>query len=139
MAFLEKALFTKRSKIPGAGLGLFTKIKIPKGACIVEYKGRLVRWTEIKHEDGHNGYILRVNRSWAIDARPYKKAFGRFANDARGMQRNDELKNNAEYLIEGHQCFIYATKEILPKSEVLVSYGSEYWKLAKSIAKFSQK
>lgn len=138
MAFLEQHLYVKNSQIRDAGLGLYTKIKIPKGACIVEYKGRLVKWVDIKHEDGHNGYLLRVNRSWAIDAKPFKKSFGRFANDARGIQRNEKLKNNAEYLLEGNRCFIYATKVISPNTEVLVSYGSEYWKLAKRIAKQSE-
>ncbi len=139
MAFLEKFLFTKRSQIQGAGLGLYTKIKIPKGACIVEYKGRLVKWVDIKYEDGYNGYLLRVNRSWAINAKPYKKALGRFANDARGIERNKKLTNNAEYLTEGQQCFIYATREILPNSEILVGYGTEYWNLARRIAKSSPK
>ncbi|HEY5691787.1 MAG TPA: SET domain-containing protein [Cyclobacteriaceae bacterium] len=123
------------SQIRDAGLGLYSKIKIPKGACIVEYKGRLVKWVDVKHEDGHNGYLLRVNRSWAIDAKPYKKALGRFANDARGIQKNEKLKNNAEYLLEGNRCFIYATNEISPNSEILVGYGSEYWELASRIAK----
>jgi len=139
MAFLEKFLFIKRSKIPESGLGLFTKITIPKGACIVEYKGRLVKWIDIKHEDGHNGYLLRVNRSWVINAKPYKKAFGRYANDARGIFQNKKLHNNSEYLLEGNRCFIYATRDILPNSEILVGYGKEYWKLAKQIAKVSLK
>lgn len=138
MAYLEKYLYTKRSQIRHAGLGLFTKIKIPRGACMVEYKGRMEKWIDVKHEDGHNGYLLRVNRSWAINAKPYKKALGRFANDARGIQRNEKLKNNAEYLLEGNRCFIYATKEILPNSEILVGYGSGYWNLARRIAKPSQ-
>lgn len=139
MAFLEQYLYTKRSQIRDAGLGLFTRIKIPKGVCIVEYKGRLVKWVDIKHEDGYNGYILRVNRSWAINAKPYKKALGRFANDARGIHRKENLKNNAEYLLEGDRCFIYSTREILPNAEILVSYGSAYWNLAKRIAKSSLK
>lgn len=135
MAFLEKYLYIKRSQIRHAGLGLFTKIKIPSGACIVEYKGRMEKWVDIKQEDGHNGYLLRVNRSWAINAKPYKKALGRFANDARGIQRNEKLNNNAEYLLEGNRCFIYAVRAILPNSEILVSYGTGYWNLAKRIAK----
>lgn len=139
MAFLDKYLYTKRSQIRKAGLGLYTKIKIPKGACIVEYKGRLVKWAAIKHEDGHNGYLLKVNRSWAINAKPYKKALGRFANDARGLNKNEKLKNNAEYLLEGNRCFIYATRQILPGAEILVGYGNEYWDLARRIAKQTEK
>lgn len=135
MAFLEKFLVVKRSKISNAGLGLFTQIKIPKGACIVEYKGRLEKWKDVKHEDGYNGYLLRVNRNWAINALPYKRALGRFANDAKGIGRNDKLENNAEYLLENKRCFIYAKKLIPPGSEILVSYGSDYWKLIKKISK----
>lgn len=138
MAFLEKFLRVKRSRIPGAGQGLFTTIEIPKGACIVEYKGRLEKWGDIKHEDGYNGYLLRVNRNWAINALPYKKALGRFANDAKGLSRNKKFENNAEYLLEGMQCFIYAKKMIPLGSEILVSYGSGYWKLIQQIIKKSQ-
>jgi len=36
MAYLEKDLFLKKSHLPGAGKGLFTKIEIPKGTIIVE-------------------------------------------------------------------------------------------------------
>lgn len=139
MALLEKHLFVKRSKLHGAGHGLFTKIGIPKGACIVEYKGRLEKWKDVKHKDGYNGYLLRVNRSWAINALPYKKALGRFANDAKGLQQISTLANNAEYLLDGKRCFIYAKKEIQPGSEILVSYGSAYWNLIKRIAKIYRK
>ncbi|MEQ8425107.1 MAG: SET domain-containing protein-lysine N-methyltransferase [Cyclobacteriaceae bacterium] len=135
MAFLEKFLYTKRSQLPKSGLGLFTRIKIPKGACIVEYKGRLQKWGEVKHQDGYNGYLLRVNKNWAINALSYKKALGRFANDAMGLCRSKDLSNNAEYLLEGRQCFIYAKKDIYPGEEILVSYGTAYWNLIRRIAK----
>lgn len=139
MAFLEKYLFTKKSQIPKAGLGLFTKIEIKKGACIVEYKGRLEKWKLIKHEDGHNGYLLRVNTRWAINALPYKKALGRFANDAQGINKEVNLTNNAEYLLEGMKCFIYAKKNIGAGEEILAGYGREYWNLVKHIAKNPRK
>ncbi|MFZ1808828.1 MAG: SET domain-containing protein [Cyclobacteriaceae bacterium] len=129
----------KKSKIPSSGLGLFTTEKIMKGACIVEYKGRLEKWSEVKDQDGYNGYLLRVNTRWAINALPYKRALGRFANDAKGIYRNDIYSNNAEFLIEGKRCFIFAKREIKPNEEILVSYGREYWNLIKRIAKNSRK
>lgn len=110
-----------------------------KGACIVEYKGRLEKWSEVKDQDGYNGYLLRVNTRWAINALPYKRALGRFANDAKGIYRNDIYSNNAEFLIEGKRCFIFAKREIKPNEEILVSYGREYWNLIKRIAKNSRK
>lgn len=135
MPFLEKQLYIKRSRIPGAGLGLFTYKKIAKGTCIVEYKGRLEKWNKIKHEDGHNGYLLQVNNRWAINALPYKKALGRYANDAMGLKRVEGFVNNAEYILEGKRCFIYATRSILPGQEILVGYGRQYWNLIKRIIK----
>ncbi len=135
MAFLAKQLYTKRSGIPGAGLGLFTRKEIAKGACIVEYKGRLVKWNKIKHEDGYNGYLLQVNKGWAINALPYKKALGRYANDAMGLRRVEGFVNNAEYILEGKRCFIYARRSILPGEEILVEYGRQYWNLMKRIMK----
>ena len=135
MALLEKLLIVKKSRIIGSGLGLFTIQKIMKGACIVEYKGRVEKWSEVKDQDGYNGYLLKLNSSWAINALPYKRALGRFANDALGINRNDKLSNNAEFLIEGKRCFIFAKREIKPGEEILVSYGREYWNLIKRIAK----
>jgi SET domain-containing protein len=79
--------------------------------------------------------LLKLNSRWAINALPYKRALGRFANDAMGINRNDNLSNNAEFLIEGKRCFIFAKREIKPGEEILVSYGREYWNLIKRIAK----
>ena len=33
MAYLEKNLIIKKSLLPGAGMGLFTKVNIAKGTC----------------------------------------------------------------------------------------------------------
>src|SRR5690606_2925408 len=56
MALLEKQLFVKKSTIPNAGKGLFTKKAIAKGTRIVEYKGKISAWKDVKDEDGKNGY-----------------------------------------------------------------------------------
>ena len=68
MALLEKQLYVKKSQIPGAGKGLFTKKPIPKGTRIVEYKGKRSTWKEVKDDDGKNGYIFYINRKHVIDA-----------------------------------------------------------------------
>lgn len=133
MPYLENNLVIRRSKIPGAGKGLFTKVAIQKGTRIVEYKGRIEKWSKVKHEDGYNGYLLQVNQRIAINALPYKKALGRFANDALGLQKITGLTNNAEYILEGNRCFIDAKKDIQKGEEILVSYGREYWTLIKKI------
>ena len=127
MALLEKQLYSKRSGIPGSGKGLFTKKFIPKGTRIVEYKGRLTTWKEVKHNDGANGYIYYMDKNHVLDAHTYKKALGRFANDAKGLQKIKGLANNSAYVEENYRVFIEATKDIPANSEIFVSYGKEYW------------
>ena len=127
MALLEKQLVVKRSTIPGSGNGLFTKKLIPKGACIVEYKGKITTWKEVKHNDGANGYIYYVTRNHVIDSHTYKNALARYANDARGMKKIKGIANNSIYVQEKLRVFIEAAKDIPANSEILVAYGKEYW------------
>jgi uncharacterized protein len=127
MALLEKQLVVKRSTIPGSGKGLFTKKFIPKGTRIVEYKGKLTTWKEVKHDNGTNGYIYYINRNHVIDAKPTTKALGRYANDGRGLQRKKGITNNAVYAEDNLKVYIESTKDIPANSEILVSYGKEYW------------
>lgn len=126
MALLEKQLYVKRSTLPDSGKGLFTKKFIPKGTRIVEYKGRRTTWKEAKvHID--NGYLFYIKRDNVIDALPYKKALGRFANDARGIKRVKGITNNSEYIIDGDRVYIEAKKDIPARSEIFVNYGGDYW------------
>jgi hypothetical protein len=133
MALLEKFLSIRKSKLPNAGKGLFTKQDIAKGTRIVEYKGKLRKWSEVKHLDGHNGYLMYITRNAVIDAQPAIKTFGRYANDANGFVKVKELKNNAEYVSEGSKCYIEALRTIKKGEEILVSYGKDFWKLQRKI------
>lgn len=128
MALLEKHLYVKRSRLPNSGKGLFTKVFIPKGTRIVEYKGRRTVWKDVKDDDGKNGYIFYINSKCVIDALPTVNALGRYANDARGYSRVKGITNNSEYVVDGKRCFIEATKDIPAGSEIFVGYGAEYWK-----------
>jgi SET domain-containing protein len=127
MALLEKYLVVKKSTLPGTGKGLFTKTFIPKGAKIVEYKGRIGKWKNIEKNPGENKYIFYVKRDHVIDAKPFKKAMARYANDARGLKKIKGLVNNADYVEKGLRVFIEAKKDIPAGSEILVDYGKEYW------------
>jgi len=127
MALLEKQLVIKRSTLPGAGKGLFTKKFIPKGSVIVEYKGKITSWKEVQHNNGENGYIYYVKRYHVIDAGSRPNELARYANDAKGLAQVRGLSNNAEYTEDGLRVFIAAKKDIPAGSEILVSYGKEYW------------
>jgi SET domain-containing protein len=127
MALLEKQLAIKRSCIPGAGKGLFTRKPIPKGTRIVEYKGKITSWKDADHRDGGNGYIYYVKRYHVIDALPRPGALARYANDARGISRIKGITNNSEYVEHGLKVYIESRKDIPANSEILVGYGKEYW------------
>ncbi len=131
MALLEKQLFIKKSTIPNSGKGLYTKKFIPKGTRIVEYKGRISTWKDVKDEDGKNGYIFYVNRNHVIDALPMKSALARYANDARGLVRITGLTNNCDYIIDGKKAYIESKKDIPAGGEILVDYGNDYWKVVR--------
>ena len=129
MAFLEKQLTVKKSSIPGSGKGLFTKVFIPKGTRIIEYKGKITTWAKANHGDGHNPYLFYVNRAHVIDAWHTPKHLARFANDGKGFNREKGLFNNAEYVTKNRKAFIEATRDIPAGSEILVEYGTDYWKV----------
>jgi len=129
MALLEKQLYVKKSTIPNAGKGLFTKKFIPKGTRIVEYKGRISKWKDVKDDDGKNGYIFYVNRNHVIDALPMKSALARYANDARGLVRVKGITNNCDYITDGKKAYIESKKDIPAGGEILVDYGGDYWKV----------
>lgn len=129
MALLEKQLFVKKSLLPGAGKGLFTKKPIPKGTRIVEYKGKIKSWKEVQAEEDENLYIYYVKRHHVIDAFPVKSALARYANDAKGLKKVKGLSNNAAYTEDGLKVYIESTKDIPAGAEIFVSYGKEYWEV----------
>lgn len=139
MALLEKQLVVKRSNLPNSGKGLFTKKYIPKGTRIVEYKGKISAWKDVKDEDGRNGYIFYVNRNHVINALPTKNALARYANDARGLSRVKGITNNCDYITDGKKAFIESKKDIEAGSEILVDYGKDYWKVIRENMKLWEK
>lgn len=138
MPLLEKQLVVKRSTISGAGKGLFTKTFIPKNTRIVEYKGRITVWKEVKN-DSHNAYIYTVNKNHVIDAMRTKKALARYANDAKGLTKVKGITNNCTYVNDGLRAYIESTKDIAAGSEILVDYGKPYWDVIRANKKSEEK
>lgn len=139
MALQEKNLSVKKSTLPGAGKGLFTKVMIPKGTRIVEYKGKVLTWKQVeKMPDDRNGYVFFFNSRYVIDAWKHK-GFAHYANDARGLTRVEGIKNNSEYVTEGKRCFIEASRDIPAGSEILVGYGGEYWQAIRYNIRYEQR
>ncbi len=135
MPWLDKHLYLKKSNLPKAGKGLFTKTDIAKGTRITEYKGRLQAWKDVKDEDGYNSYIFKLSPRLAINGLNYLKTFGRYANDARGPGRIKGLRNNVDYIVEGNKCYLDAIRNIKKGEEIFVEYGGNFWQLVKKLEK----
>ena len=129
MALLEKQLFVKTSTIPNSGKGLFTRKFIPKGTKVVEYKGKISTWKDVKDEDGKNGYIFYVTRNHVINALPTKQHLARYANDARGLKKVKGIVNSADYVTDGLKAYIETKRDIPAGAEIFVDYGKDYWKV----------
>lgn len=129
MSNTEDSLYIKKSTLPGAGKGLFTKKFIPKGAKIIEYTGTITTWADANHDDGNNPYIFFISSRHVIDALMYPEAKARYANDAKGLSKIKGISNNAEYEQVGKKVYISAVKDIPAGAEILVTYGKDYWKV----------
>jgi uncharacterized protein len=123
------ALMVKKSRLPGAGKGLFTTKKIAKDSKVIEYRGEIINWKEYEKrvKEDRDGYLFYINRNLCIDAYPTPQYKARYANDAAGISRLKGLRNNCTYQIFGKKCYIVAERDIKPGEEILVDYTREYW------------
>lgn len=116
------------SKITGAGLGLFATTDFKKGQDILEVKGKTLTAAEysIKLAKGIGAwkYCIEISNDLIMDMTSLN-CIARCANDAKGSS----FKNNAvvEYNSDGKLYFV-ATKNIIAGEEILVKYGTPYWK-----------
>lgn len=124
-------LVIKKSKIPGAGKGLFTTHDIKRGEKVIEYTGEIITWKEcLKRNDNMDGvgaYYFYINDRKCIDAQHTLDSLARYANDAAGFVRLDGVRNNCRYEVEKGKAYIVASKNLKPGDEIYVSYGKEYW------------
>jgi SET domain-containing protein len=123
-------LEVKKSTIPNSGKGLFTKRDIKKGERFVEYRGEIIDWKEcdIRAEKDEGGYVFFVSKNNCIDAFHTPNELARYANDASGLVKIKGINNNSVYEIYKKKGWITATKDIKAGTEILVSYGAEYWR-----------
>ena len=99
-----------------SGLGLFAEEIIPKGACIIEYVGRVI--SDEEHYTSRSKYLFGINSKITIDGRAR-------SNTARYI--NHSCRPNAEPEIRKQRVFIMAKRKIKPGEEITYHYGKEYW------------
>jgi SET domain-containing protein len=129
----EKKTVIKKSRIPGAGNGLYAAVKIKKDETIGELGGRLVSDDD---ESQGNHYIASIPECAWNKTHPYKyidaKEHGghvsriNFApSEINGIQTG--LQNAAIKQICDYPYFIFvALRDIEPGEEIWASYGPDY-------------
>lgn len=112
----EPGDFILKVKRSSAGLGLYAGQDIPKGACIIEYKGRVIKGEE--EYTSTSKYLFEVHSRMTIDGRDR-------SNTARYI--NHSCKANAEPETRKGRVFIMAKRGIKTGEEITYDYGKEYW------------
>jgi len=108
--------FDLQVKRSSAGFGLFANCAIPKGACIIEYSGRVLEpGTEFT---ARSKYLFEVSAKKTIDGSPRW-------NIARYI--NHSCRPNSEPEIHRGRVFIFAKRAIKPGEELAYNYGKDYF------------
>ena len=127
-------LQVKKSRIPGAGLGLFTTepIKVRRGGTqrIVQYAARnrfthklTERAVDDLYGDGLAVYVWCKNRNECYDARSTQSTNARRAN---GCDRPGQRQQCNARITQGG--WLVAQKSIPKGGEIFIPYGPEYWR-----------
>ncbi len=98
------------------GLGLFAKVPIKRGECIIEYVGEVITAKEANKRGGR--YLFETSSNRHIDGTTRK-------NTARYI--NHSCRANCEPDTRAGRVFIYAKRKIEPGEELCYDYGKEYW------------
>ncbi len=98
------------------GLGLFAKVPMKKGDCIIEYIGDVIDEDEANRRGGR--YLFQTTKTRHIDGTTRK-------NTARYV--NHSCRPNCEVDIIKGRVFIYAKRNIKEGEELFYDYGKEYW------------
>jgi len=120
----------KKSKLPGAGKGLFAKMHgLKKGDSVALYFGVSVWKDQIDRGYYASDYLLRKRgHPWIIDGADPLSCKGRWINDSLSLE-----KTNAEFvfppMVEGgsFHAEIHLTKNVRKGTEIYISYGPTFW------------
>lgn len=135
------ALIIKKSRLPGAGNGLFTTKAIRKDSKIIEYRGEIIGYLEYRRRARKelDHYLFYLRRELCIDSLNTPQYKARYANDAAGITRLKGVRNNSDYVIFGDKCFVVASRDIKRGEEIFVNYTKPYWDCMRKRAKAKTK
>ena len=121
-------VYVGKSKIKGAGNGLFAKQDIKKGTKLGYYAGKYLnqmQYDKIKEENCSYVWQVNTNPNRYVDSRLCKKAILRYVN---GAITKDQMKNvNVEPYTYNGKLYYRTIKNVKKGTEFLIDYGDYYW------------
>ena len=122
-------LFIGKSKIPNAGLGLFTAENIPADTFIGYYEGEIVK------DDNVTDYSFELSKKYFIDATKFPRSYIAMVNDSYKSNFIDNCEFRMIYYDSNNKVIpptkrkiaLYSTRKIKKLEELFASYGEEYW------------
>lgn len=99
-----------------AGLGLFTRSPIKKGACVIEYAGKVL--TKEEEKNSNSLYLFDAGGGVTIDGAPRW-------NKARYI--NHSCRPNCEIETRKGRVYVFAKRNIKEGDELTYDYDKEYF------------
>ena len=129
MTVKKSNLEIKESLIPGAGKGLFTKVKIKKGTFIGEFAGEIIPADDADNRPESDGWFVELENDLYLDCYPHHSE-AKYANDVDGIVKIKDTFNNSEICSDwddSTKIYLVASVDIEKGSEIYCSYGEPYW------------
>ena len=119
----------RESTIPGAGLGLFSKVHIDIEDTIGHYTGEIITWDELTA-----GRYSGSNYIMALTSKLLLVAEGPKANHTRYVNHSSEPNAFLIVSTRWKTARLEAIKPIAPGEEIFFNYGEDYWSSTKPSA-----
>ena len=125
----SKYIYLNKSKIKGAGIGLFADADIPKHTRIGIYNGKKINsdtFTNLRDKT----YVWQINDNLFVDGNPKNytdnhKILLSFANGAK--TRHQRKKINTFAYIYRKDIYYKTLTDVKKGEEIIVDYGKYYW------------
>ena len=136
MTHPPKAVEVRKSRVPNAGLGLFAKEYVKKGEFIARFSGEPLNRLQSEARDSR--YRFKVHNDLFLDGENQYHLEGRYLNCPKSTGRRPNVRFGR--IRQTYQCMytgltysrMYASQNIPPDDEMIVSYGQAYWNARQS-------
>ena len=134
--YKKRRIEIKKSRIRGAGLGVFAKRFIPNKTILGYYKGRSYFPKNMKSKDwdllDNSDYVMAIYDSDGdiykyIDSSGVNKKYSNWTRNINGIKKkSQEKKQNVRFIQKRTRVAIETIKDIPIGTELIIDYGDEY-------------